>query len=85
MCINDEIWIIITEAHLLSLTEHVDELGEVDIGGAVSHHLVDLLVGQRDSDFVSCGPDVPSSDDAVLVAVHELETFLELCYLEAVK
>jgi len=78
---GDHDFIFVGSSALLSLAEHVDELGEVDVSGAIGHHLIDLLVGEGDSYFVGSCPDVPSADDAVLIAVHELETFLELCYL----
>jgi len=78
---SDHHFILIGGTTSLLLAEHIDELGEVDGGGAVGDHSVDLLVGERHSDLVGGRSDVPSTDDAVLVTVHELEPFLELSYL----
>jgi len=77
----DDNFIFVGGTASLFLAEHIDKLGEVDGGGAVSDHPVDLLVGEGHSDFVSGRSDVPSADNAILVAVHELEPFLELSYL----
>jgi len=78
---GDYDFVIIGGSTLLSLTEHIDELCEVDVGGAVGDHLVDLLVGEGDADVVSRRSDVPATNYAVLITVHELEPFLEFGYL----
>jgi len=75
---GDDNFVLIGGSTLLTLAEHVDELGEVDVGLAVGDHAVDLLVGQGDSDVVGGRPDVATADHAVLVPVHELEALLEL-------
>ena len=68
--------------HLLPHTEHVDELCEVDGSGTVRNHLVNLLVGQGNSNLISSGTNISTTDDTVLVTVHELEAFLEFGDLE---
>jgi len=77
---NDDL-VLISGTTLLPLSEHVDELCEVDGRGAVGEHGVDLIVREVATDLVGGLADVGAADDAVLILVHHLEALLELGYL----
>ena len=77
--LGDQIIIICLAAELAG--EHGEEGGEVEGALGLGQHLVELLVGGDTADLVEDGPQVGLVDDAVLVAVDDVEAILELRHL----
>jgi len=73
--------IVVVRAARLPLGEHGQEHGEVDGTGSVGQHLVQLFLGSDAAQFVEGGAQIVLAEDAVLVAIHQLEAFFVLLHL----
>ena len=65
----------------MSFGEHGQQHGEVDGSGCVVDHLVEFFLGSDAAELVEGGAQIVLAEDAVLVAVHQLEAFLEFGHL----
>ena len=72
-------WKIITSG--LSLGEHGQQHGEVDGSRCVVDHLVEFLLGSDATQLVESGAQIVLAEDAILVAIHQLESLLEFGHL----
>ena len=65
----------------LPLGEHGQQHGEVDGSWSVGDHGVELGLGSNAAQFVEGGAQVVLAQDAILVAIHQLESLLEFSHL----
>lgn len=65
----------------LPLGEHGQQHGEVDGSRGIVEHLIELLLGADAAQLVVGGTQVVLAQDAILVAVHQLEALLEFSHL----
>ena len=65
----------------MPLGEHGQQHGEVDGSRGVGEHLLQFLLGGDAAQLVVGGAKVALAKDAILVAIHQLESLLELGHL----